>query len=489
MTRTFNTRLVTKTLGALLMILAVFMLMPTAVAYLYGESEEFMVFLYVTGFTFLVGLIALLIGVKASPHVSEREGYVIVAFVWIVFSLFGMLPYYFTGTMNTITEAWFETMSGFTTTGATNIADLTIVSHSILFWRSLTQWLGGMGIVVLSLALLPMFGLGGMQLYAAEVTGLSYEKVAPRISDTARRMWILYVVLTLAEILLLWVEGMDIFDAVCHSFTTIATGGFSTNNLSLFDYSPAIQYTIAIFMLLSGLNFALLFYLLIGKPKRLLQDEETHWYLGAVGIATIVLSIGLFVFVRNYSVEGAEEAFRNGFFMSISAITTTGFAISDYTQWAPLLWVVTFFCMFTGASAGSTSGGIKWVRLAIVAKYGLTEFKRRIHPNAVIPVKLNKKPIDQRTTGNVMAFMMFYILIILITVLIFSACGINFEEAIGTTICAIGNVGVSIGQYGPMGTYADFPIVAKWVLSFVMLIGRLEIFTILLLFTRALWKK
>lgn len=488
MTRNFNTLLVVKTLGALLVIEALFMAIPTLTSMLFHEPDFFS-FLISTCFTFFVGILAVLIGRHADKHVGEREGYLIVALVWIVFSWFGMLPFYLSGAVNSVSDAYFETMAGFTTTGATVIQDVEQMTHGILLWRSLSQWLGGMGIIVLSVAVLPIFGLGGMQLYAAEVTGVSYEKLSPRIADTAKKMWGLYVLLTASEALFLWLFGMDWFDSVCHSFSTIATGGFSTKNLSLMNYSPAIQYTVAIYMLLSGINFTLLIYFLMGKPRRLWDDEETHWYLGAVLIFSLIIASGLFFFGKNYDLNGLEKSFREGFFMVTAAITSTGFAITDYMVWPSVLWVLLFLLMFTGASSGSTSGGIKWVRLAIIFKNGQAEFKRRIHPNAILPVKFNGKPVTQQTLNNVVAFMIIYVLVILTTTVVFCACGLDFDEALGTTVSAIGNVGISIGSYGPMGTYADFPVIAKWVMTLLMLVGRLEIFTILLLFSPALWRK
>lgn len=489
MTRTFNTRLVIKTMGALLLIEAVFMLMPSLVCLIYKEPE-LNAFCLSTALTMLVGIMGLVAGRRAEAHVGAREGYLIVAIVWIVFSLFGMLPYYLSGAIPDFTDAFFETMSGFTTTGATIIPNVEAMGHGILFWRSLTQWLGGMGIIVLSIAILPMFGMGGMQLYAAEATGLSYEKVSPRIADTAKLIWTLYFCLTVCETLLLWLFGMDFFDAVCHSFSTMATGGFSTKNNSLEFYdSAAIHYTVAFFMLIAGINFVLLIYLLRGKPKHLFKDEETRWYVGCALLCGIVVFIGLYITHPTWAWKVAERSLRDGLFTVISAMTSTGYTTSDYVHWPLFLCTLILFLMFTGGCAGSTAGGIKWVRLVIIIKNGFTEFKRRIHPNAIIPVKLNGKPIGQQSINNTMAFMLFYMFIIGVTTLVFCACGVNFEESIGTAISAMGNVGISIGQFGPAGTYASFPVVGKWVMTLVMLIGRLEIFTVLLLFSPTLWKK
>ena len=497
MTRQFNIRLVVKTMGALLVIESVFMAIAMSVSFFYGDPDDG-AFLVSTILTLVAGWIGIAIGTGASSQVGEREGYVIVALVWVVFSAFGMLPYWLSGQIPSFTDAWFETMSGFSTTGATILDDIEVLSHGALFWRSMTQWLGGLGIIVLSLALLPMFGLGGMQLYAAEMNGISYEKLSPRIADTAKSLWITYILLTIAEVGLLWAEGMPIFDSVCHSFTTVSSGGFSTKNMSIAFYaSPIIDYTVAFFMLLAGVNFGLIILFFRGKPGRLWHDEETKWYLSAVGVVTAVLTIGLmvqwlmnsFVASSNEFFSHLETAFREGLFTTIATMTSTGFGIADYMTWPPFLWVVVFFLMFTGASSGSTSGGMKWVRLMIFVKSGFAEFKRRIHPNAIVPVKLNGKPITQQTTNNVMAFVQFYLMILIVTVLIFCGTGVDFDESIGAAVSALGNIGPSIGQYGPAGTYALFPTTAKWVMTLVMLIGRLEIFTVLLLFTKALWKK
>ena len=489
MTRTFNTRMVFRTMGALLLIESVFMTLALGVSLWYGEADSD-IFLFSTIVTLLAGLIGLLVGRRAESRMGEREGYVIVAMVWVVFSAFGLLPYYLSGQVPSFTDAWFESMSGFTTTGATIIPDLEVITHGLLFWRSLTQWIGGMGIIVLSIAILPIFGLNGMQLYAAEVSGLTYEKVSPRIADTAKMMWSIYVLLTVTEVAALWLCGMDMFDAVCHSFSTIATGGFSTHNNSLEFYdSAAIHYTVTFFMFISGINFVLLIYLLRGKARNLFQDEELRWYSVAVLFFAVMLTVGLYIARPGWTGMQMERAFRDSIFTVISAMTSTGYTISDYMYWPVVAWVVIFFLMLTGACAGSTAGGIKWVRLAIIMKNGVAEFQRRIHPNAIIPVKLNEKSVPQQTINNIMAFLIFYVFIIAVTVVIFCATGVNFDESIGAAVSAIGNVGISIGQFGPAGTYAQFPTVAKWVMSFVMLIGRLEIFTVLLLFTRALWKK
>ncbi len=495
MTRTFNWRIVFKTMGVLTTLEALFMLVPTVTASWYNEPD-LGAWLISSIITWLSSWWMLLAGRHAEKRVGEREGYIIVALVWVVYSLFGLLPYWLSGALPSITDAWYETMAGFTTTGSTVIRDVEAMTHSILLWRALSQWIGGMGIIVLSVAILPMFGLGGMQLYSAEVTGVSYDKLSPRIADTAKHMWITYIGLTLVEGVLLWVFGMGKFDALCHSLTTISTGGFSTRNTSVMFDGPAIQWTILVFMLLSGINFTQLIYLFRGKPDRLVRDEETRWFVSACLVVGLILGTGLFFYYTDIHgsrfmdlLHSAGDSLRVGLFTSIASITSTGFAAADFMLWPPLLWMIVFFMMVPGGASGSTAGGAKWVRIGIFAKSALAEIKRRVHPNAVIPVRFNDRTVSEVTTSNVMAFMFFYMSIIGLAALCFCACDIGFDEALGVAVSMIGNVGVSIGQYGPSGCYADFPTVAKWIATFVMLIGRLEIFTVLLLFSRSLWKK
>ncbi|MBO4250370.1 MAG: TrkH family potassium uptake protein [Paludibacteraceae bacterium] len=482
MTRTFNWRIVFKTMGVLTMLEALFMLIPTFTAWWYHEAE-FGAWIVSSAITWLSCWWMILAGRKAEKKVGEREGYVIVAAVWVVYSLFGLLPYWLSGTLPDLTDAWYETMAGFTTTGSTVFTDVAAQPHSILLWRSLSQWIGGMGIIVLSVAILPMFGLGGMQLYSAEVTGVSYEKLSPRIADTAKHMWITYIGLTVGEGILLWLFGMGKFDAVCHAMSTISTGGFATHNDSVIAFSPAIQWTILVFMLLSGINFTQLIYLFRGKPQRLWHDEETRWYVAACLIAGVILAAGLLYHT------GMWSSIRIGLFTSIATITSTGYVAADYMIWPPVLWMIVFFLMFTGGASGSTAGGMKWVRLAIFAKAAHAEIQRRIHPNAVIPIRFNGHTLREQTTSNIVAFMFFYVMIIVAASICFCGCGIGFDESIGIAVSMIGNVGVSIGQWGSSGCYAALPAAAKWAATFVMLIGRLEIFTVLLLFSRALWKK
>jgi len=482
MTRTFNWRIVFKTMGVLTTLEALFMLIPTFTAWWYHEAD-LGAWIAASAVTWISSWWMVGAGRKAEKRVGEREGYVIVATVWVVYSLFGMLPFWLSGALPDITDAWYETMAGFTTTGSTVFTDVAAQTHSILLWRALMQWLGGMGIIVLSVAILPMFGLGGMQLYSAEVTGVSYDKLSPRIADTAKHMWLTYIGLTLGEGILLWLLGMNKFDSLCYSMATISTGGFATHNDSVAGFGPAIQWTITFFMLLSAINFTQLIYLFRGKPQRLVHDEETKWYVGACLVAGVILTVGLLIYTHQL------DSIRYGFFTAIATITSTGFVATDYMVWPPVLWMVVFFLMFTGGASGSTSGGMKWVRLAIFAKSANAEIKRRIHPNAVIPVRFNGVTMREQTTSNIVAFVFFYVVIIVLASICFCGCGIGFDESIGIAVSMIGNVGVSIGQWGSSGCYEALPAVAKWVATFVMIIGRLEIFTVLLLFSKSLWRK
>ncbi len=508
LTHSFNTKLVTRVMGALLIIEAFFMSLSALVSFYYNEWD-LQALVLSSVITFILGAISMIYGRNATKQYGHKESYLIVALVWVVFSFFGLMPYYFSGAIPNYTNAFFETIAGFTTTGCTVLEGSfeNYMPHGLLFWRSITQWLGGMGIIVLSLAILPMFGLSGMQLYTAEVTGPTYEKLSPRIQKTAGITWGLYIMLTFLEAVALRLFGMNTFDALCHSFTTIATGGFSTKGRSILEYETlaqsdpsihyiGIEYTIMIFMLLAGINFAILYSVFFKhRLRRLWEDEECRWYISACLVFGLVVSIGLFA--DKYLLDPgqsdllslSEESFRHGMFTTIATITTTAFANCDYTTWRPFMWTIIFFLMLTGGSAGSTSGGIKWVRIAIFVKNGFAEFKRLIHPTAVIPPMINGKAIRTTTINNVMAFFQFYIIIIVAATLAFTAMGISFDEAVSVSFATIGNIGPGLGQYGPMGCYAHFPMLGKWVMAFVMLVGRLELFTVLLLFSPELWKK
>ncbi len=488
MTKTFNHRQFFRILGLLLLIETAFMLAAACVALCYHEPDAKSL-LEASGIAALVAMVGLLVGRKADHHIGTREGYSVVAVVWVVFSLFGMLPFWLSGCIASPIDAFFETMSGFTTTGATILTDIEALPHGLQLWRCVTQWLGGMGIVVLSLALLPFFG-GGMQLFVAEVPGPTYDKLQPRLKNTARRLWALYVALTVAETLLLKIGGMNFFDAVCHAFTTMGSGGYSTKQASIAHWtSPFIHYTIIVFMLITSINYVLL-YLAIVKRQfgRFWKDEELRTYLIITAVATIAITFGLGCTQASPD-DNFEPIFRKSLFQVTSIFSTTGFATSDYVGWMPLLQFILILLMFSGGTAGSTSGGMKVVRLLLLAKNGYYEMKRLIHPKAILPVRINGHVVPEKTINSIHAFIIIYVALIIVGTGVVALSGLSVTESFGAMLACISNVGPAIGALGPMGDYAALPDFVKLFLAFIMLVGRLEIFTVLILFSPGFWKK
>ena len=423
---------------------------------------------------------------KYKKDIRKRESYLIVGSGWIVMSAFGALPFVVHGSIPSYTDAFFETISGFTTTGASILNDIESLPHGLLFWRSFTQWLGGMGIIVLSLAILPILGIGGMQLFVAEVPGPTKDKIHPRIRETAKRLWGIYLLLTLAETLLLITGGMNLFDALTHSFTTMATGGFSTKQASVAAWdSPFIHYVIIFFMFVAGMNFSLHYFWLRGAWKKLTGNDEFKFYLFFVLGVSVVIAVDLFF----HGYGGAEKSFRDSLFQTVSIVTTTGYVTSDYETWGAFYQIVFFILLFAGGCAGSTGGAIKMVRHQLLIKNSLNELKRLLHPRAVIPVRFNKKIVSNDVMANITAFSFWYIAIFLVGMLILSLLGMDFISAIGAAATTLGNVGPGIGTVGPSLNFANVPTAGKWVLSFLMLVGRLELFTILVIFSKSFWKK
>lgn len=490
MTTTFNFRLILKVQGALVLLESFFMALSAFVGWLYDESD-FHQMLASTLICVAGGILLLASGWRADRRIGRRESYLMVATIWVVCSLFGMLPYLLTGAIPQVWDAFFETMSGFTTTGATILTDIESMSHSILFWRSITQWIGGLGIVMLSLAILPMFGFGSMQLYTAEATGPTYEKLRPRIRDTAAILWLMYMILTAVECVLLSVCGMDLFDAVCHSFTTMASGGFSTKNDSIAHYaSPAIQYIIIVFMIFSGVNFSLLYHLVHGRISRVVYDDEARHYFKAILLLSLLVAVGLIGYGFYMSGEWhVEEDIRKSVFHVVALMTSTGFVTDNYLLWPGFSFAILTLLYFTGASAGSTSGGIKWVRIVIMIRNAKCELRRMLHPNAAIPVRLNGHVVSNAVVSNVFAFIVLYFALVVVGTLAFDMMGIPTEEAAGAAISGMGNIGPGFGASGPVGNFAHFPIAGKVLMSLYMLIGRLEIFTVMFLFVPAFWKR
>jgi len=447
--------------------------------------------------TMFAGALLMFITRDHKKEIKKREGYVVVTFGWLFMSLSGMLPYLSSGAIPSVTDAFFETISGYTTTGASILPDIESLPKGLLFWRSTTHWIGGMGIIVLAIAILPLLGIGGMQLFAAEAPGPSADKLHPRITDTAKRLWLIYFGFTAAETLALKLAGMSFFDAINHSMSTLSTGGFSTKNSSVayWNNAPIIQYIIIIFMFLAGTNFVLSYFAFKGRIQKVFKDEEFLLYFKFIAIFTLIASLiiyfktdGLKSSIEHPMIWGLEEsAFRHALFQVLAIVTTTGFVSADYTLWSPFLTVFFFGLMFLGGSAGSTSGSMKVVRHLITIKNGFLEFKRTLHPNAILPVRYNKRSVSGDIVFNILAFFILYMLSFIVGALGFTIMDIDFKSAIGIAASSLGNVGPALGEFGPVNNYASLPTIGKWWSAFLMLIGRLELFTVLILLTPFFW--
>lgn len=483
--RRFNIKLIASILGLLLVICGLGMLLALPFSIYY--HEEWWNIALAAAITIFTGLPTWYFLNKTAPReLKKRDGYLVVTLGWVIMSVFGTLPYIISGAIPNFTDAFFETMSGFTTTGASILNNIEALPKGVLFWRSLSQWIGGMGIIVLAVAILPILGIGGMQLFIAESPGISAEKLKPRIKDTAKRLWLIYVGLTFAETILLMLGDMSFFDAINHSFTTMATGGFSTKNKSIAHFqSPYIHYVITLFMFLAGTSFTLTYFMLKRKFKKVLGNEEFVVYTTFLILVTIILT----GFVHSSTIHQFEKNFRDTLFQVVSIVTTTGFVTEDYTAWTPLVTIAFFALLFIGGSAGSTAGGIKVVRHIVLFKNSFLEMKRQLHPNAVIPVRLNKKAIQGEVTYHVLAFMMIYFLVFSLGSIIMAWVGLDFPTSLSAVATSLGNVGPGIGDVGPVNNFSAVPPVGKWVLSILMLLGRLELFTVLILFTPFFWKR
>lgn len=443
-----------------------------------------MAFLYAALITFSFGFFPWLLTRNVKKDLIKREGYIVVTLVWVLMSVFGSLPFIFSGYIPRFTDAFFETISGFTTTGASILEDIEALPHGVLFWRSTTHFIGGMGIIVLAVAILPYFGFGGMQLYNAEAAGVTNDKLHPRITQTAKSLWGIYVSLILLETVFLMFGGMPLFDALCHSFGTIASGGFSTKNTSLAEYSPYIQYVVVLFMIFAGTNFTLFYFAWKGKWEKIKQNGEFKIYLYIIGIVSLVVAVSL-IFTQHY---GIEKAFRDSLFQVVSILTSTGFATADYTVWHGALTFIFFILMFSGACAGSTSGGIKIMRHNILIRNSMLEFKRMTHPLAVISLRINKKVIPKEVVFKVLAFVMIYMIIFSLGSLSLTFLGLEFDAAMGAAATTMGGIGPGLGSVGPVSNFAHVTIAGKWILSLLMLLGRLELFSVLILFSPEFWR-
>lgn len=453
---------------------------------LHYQEESWKAIAISAGLSFLIGGIAYGSTIRTRESIKKREGYLIVGLGWIILSLFGSLPYYLSGAIPEYTDAFFETMSGYTTTGASILTDIEALPKGLLFWRSMTQWIGGMGMIVLAVAILPILGVGGMQLFSAEASGISYDKLQPRIKDTAKRLYIIYLGMTAITCALLMYGGMDFFDGINHALTTLSTGGFSTKNVSVAYWDSAfIQYVITAFMFVGGTNFVMLYLMLKGNFRKPFENEEFKYYVILVLGVTLLVTTVLF-----YNGHGElEKTFRDALFQVISIVTTTGFATADFTHWGAILTWIFFLLMFTGASAGSTSGGIKIVRHVLVAKNSVIELKRLLHPSAIIPVRYSGKPVKHEITSNTLAFVIIYITIFGVGSLAMTLMGMDVISAVGAVATSLGNVGPGLGDVGPSANFSEVHTEGKWFLAFLMMLGRLELFTVLILFTAYFWRK
>jgi trk system potassium uptake protein TrkH len=489
MYRDFNHRFILRITGALLLFESAFLLSAILVSWYYGE-EQWNTFLLSAGISAVAGSVAIVLGRNATPVIGRREGSVIVTSIWLVFSVVGMLPYLISGSISSVTDAFFETMSGFTTTGASILNNIESHPYSILYWRSLTQWIGGLGIIVISMALLPIFGFSSVQLFSAEATGPTKDKIHPKMSETAKRLLAIYIVLTIAEFLLLKVAGMGWFDAMNHAFTTMATGGFSTKQLSAGYWdSPFIHYILILFMFLAGVNFTLFYFFIKRNFVKVFTNQEMKFYVLMVLVFTVLIGSTVIVPDTFSSFHGVEKMVRNSLFTVVSLITTTGYGSIDYMLLSPLAWVLVLIIMLVGASAGSTAGGMKLVRVLLVVKYAYYEFKRIIHPNAVFPVRYNGSIVRDDVITKVLAFILIYIIVIIIGTVVLAISGMGFLESLGGMITCISDVGPGLGSIGPAYSFSEIPAFSKWFLSLVMLVGRLELFTVLVIFTPVFWKK
>ena len=489
-----NHKIILYFIGFLLLFNGGFMFISSMVSYYYKDGIT-MDLIYSGLVVALIGGLLLFLNKNHDKQLNKREGYLVVVLGWLAMIFTGTLPYILTGTIDGFSNIVFETTSGFTTTGATIINDIEILPEGILFWRSITHWLGGMGIIVFAIAILPLLGIGGMQLFSAESPGMEMDKLHPRITDTAKRLWLLYLSFTLLETVLLTFAGMSLFDAINHSMSNIASGGFSTKNASLgfWNDQPLIQYIVIFFMFIAGTNFVLSYFGFKGKFKKIIENDEFRIYSLFIALCTVIVGSVIYFntdFLSNFS-DGftrIEGVFRHALFQVVSIVTTTGFTTADYTAWTPMLLLIFFGLMFVGGSAGSTAGGFKVMRHLLIIKNGLLQFRRILHPNAILPIRYNKKSVSSEIMYNILGFFIVYMLSFMAGTLVFSILGLDFSSSLGVSASSLGNVGPSIGDFGPSSTFYDLPVLAKWWSSFLMLLGRLELYTVLIIITPYFWR-
>lgn len=478
-----NFRAIIHILSALLIFLGVSLFPATLIALIYREGD-FQAFLMAIATAWIIGIPTFFIS-KTKAELRPKDGFLIVTAGWLLYSLIGALPFKLSGFIPSYTDCFFETISGFTTTGASILTNIEALPHGLLFWRSFTHWLGGMGIILLSLAILPLLGVAGMQLFKAEVPGPTHDKLTPRLKDTAKLLWGVYALISLMETILLMLAGMNWFDALCHTFGTMATGGFSTKNASVGHYNSALIDFIIVFMMLAGINFALHYRALRGQPLIYFKDAEVKFFASLILLATLIIGFDV------WKVTGHHwfKTIQYSLFQVVSILTTTGYGTADYEQWSGLSQVILFFLMFFGGCAGSTGGGMKIIRTMILLQMGRNEIKRLIHPQAVFSIRIGNIVVPREVAANIGSFFLLYAGLTVIGILIMSGLGLDFQTAFGSVAAMINNIGPGLGQVGPTDNYAHIPMIGKWILSFLMLAGRLEVFTVLVLFAASFWRK
>ena len=476
-------------IGVMLQFVAVMMLLPLGVSLYYGDGDAHS-FVWSVIITAVVGTVLILLRRK-DRDLGLREGFAVVAFGWAGMALVGALPFYISGAIPSFTDCMFESMSGFTTTGASILGPhnpIESLPHGVLFWRSLTHWIGGMGIILLSLAVMPMLGVGGMQLFRAEVPGPTKDKLTPRIRDTAEILWLVYLRISLLEILLLKLGGMSLFDAACHTFGTMATGGFSTQSNSIGAYgSRYFEYVITLFMFIAGTNFALHYWAIVkGRAGRYWASREFRLYLFLALLATALMmghNMG------NMPGVEFETCFRQSLFQVVSILTTTGYGSADWEMWGAFPIVLLVILMFVGGMAGSTGGGVKVIRVQVLLLQVRIELRRLIHPQAILPLRIGDRMIDEGIVRNIMAFLLAFTIILAGSTALLSIMGIDMVTSFGAAIASLSNIGPGLGGIGPMDNYGWLPTAAKWLLLWLMMLGRLEVFTVLVLFSRHFWRR
>lgn len=478
-----NFKIIFNLISRILYILAVALSVCAGVAVIFSEDTK--PFLFSSLISLVAGLILFLTTRKQDEDVSiqRRDAYLIVTFSWLFMSIIGSLPYLFSGAIPSVVDAFFESVSGFSTTGSSILVDIEILPKSILFWRSLTHWIGGIGIIMLVIIVMPTLQIGGYHLFTLESS--LQEKIRPKIKSVGNRLLLIYVILTAAEVILLLAGNMNLFESVCHAFGTVATGGFSPKNTSIASYSPYIQYVITIFMFLAGTNFVIHYYLFKREYQKIRENEELKFYILVVAALIAVVTFSLYSTMQ----KPLEESFRESAFQVVSIVTCTGFATCDYLQWPAFAWTIIFFAMFLGGSTGSTAGGIKMVRHLILLKNINRIFRQSVSPHAVLPIRLNKNVVSNETNRSILTFIVVYFMVFLIGSTSLILIGIDGQTASSSVATCMAGIGPGIGTVGPVSNFAHLPDLGKMILSFLMLVGRLEIYTVILVFSGIVWNK